>query len=85
MLEEALTISPAKSAALVALDDALTELAKFDARKARVVELRYFGGMSVDETAEVLRVHPNTVIHDWRLARIWLKRELTSGAATHAG
>jgi RNA polymerase sigma-70 factor, ECF subfamily len=78
-LEEALTISPAKSAALVALDDALTELAKFDVRKAKVVELRYFGGMSVDEAAEVLGVHPNTVIHDWGLARIWLKRELTSG------
>lgn len=84
-LDEALIFSPGKSAALVALDDALNELAKFDARKAKVVELRYFGGMSVEDTAEVLRVHPNTVIHDWKLARVWLKRELTRGAASHAG
>ncbi|HSU61051.1 MAG TPA: sigma-70 family RNA polymerase sigma factor [Bryobacteraceae bacterium] len=83
-LEEGLAISPGKSAALVALDEALTELATFDARKAKVVELRYFGGMSVEETAEVLNVHPNTVIHDWSLAKTWLKRELTRGAA-HAG
>jgi RNA polymerase sigma factor (TIGR02999 family) len=83
-LDEGLVLSPAKSSALVALDDALTALAKFDARKARVVELRYFGGMSVEEAAEVLGVHPNTVIHDWSLARIWLRRELTRGAA-HAG
>lgn len=84
-LDEALVVSPVKSAALVALDDALTELATFDARKAKVVELRYFGGMSVEEAAEVLNVHPNTVIHDWKLARIWLKRELTREAAAHAG
>lgn len=83
-LDEAVAVSPAKSAVLVALDEALTELEKFDARKAKVVELRYFGGMSVEETAEALRVHPNTVIHDWSLAKVWLKRELTRGA-THAG
>jgi RNA polymerase sigma-70 factor, ECF subfamily len=67
------------------LDDALIELAKFDARKARVVELRYFGGMNVEETAEVLGVHPNTVINDWSLAKIWLKRELSRGTAPNAG
>ena len=76
-LDEGLVFSPHKSAALVALDDALTDLEKFDSRKAKVVELRYFGGMSVEETAEVLSVHPNTVIHDWGLARTWLKRGLT--------
>ena len=61
------------------------ELAKFDARKAKVVELRYFGGMSVEESAEVLSVHPNTVINDWSLAKIWLKRELSHEAARNAG
>jgi RNA polymerase sigma factor (TIGR02999 family) len=84
-LDERLTFTPAKSTALVALDGALNELAKFDTRKAKVVELRYFGGMSVEEAAEVLNVHPNTVINDWKLARIWLKRELTREQATHAG
>ncbi|MBV8729082.1 MAG: sigma-70 family RNA polymerase sigma factor, partial [Acidobacteriia bacterium] len=67
---------PAKSAALVALDDALNDLASVDPRKARIVELRYFGGMSVEETAEALGVHPNTVIRDWGLAKAWLAREL---------
>jgi RNA polymerase sigma-70 factor (ECF subfamily) len=84
-LEEGLVFSPGKSAALVALDEALDELAKFDARKAKVVELRYFGGLSVEEAAEVLRVHPNTVIRDWSLAKIWLKREVARGAASNAG
>jgi RNA polymerase sigma factor (TIGR02999 family) len=84
-LEEGLVFSPGKSAALVALDEALTELAKFDSRKAKVVELRYFGGMSVEEAAEVLGVHPNTVIREWSLAKIWLKRELTRGAVPNAG
>jgi RNA polymerase sigma factor (TIGR02999 family) len=76
-LDEGLDFSPEKSAALVALDDALQELARFDPRKAQVVELRYFGGMSVEETAEALAVHPNTVIRDWGLAKAWLKRELS--------
>ena len=83
-LNEGLVFSPAKSAALVALDDALNELAGFDPRKARIVELRYFGGMSVEETAEALGVHPNTVIRDWGLAKVWLKRELNPKGA-HAG
>jgi RNA polymerase sigma-70 factor, ECF subfamily len=78
-LKEGLVFAPGKSAALIALDDALLELAKFDARKAKVVELRYFGGMSVEETAEVLGVHPNTVINDWSMAKMWLKREITRG------
>ena len=75
-LDEGLVFSTAKAAALVALNDALTDLAGFDPRKARIVELRYFGGMSVEETAETLGVHPNTVIREWSLAKVWLKREL---------
>jgi RNA polymerase sigma factor (sigma-70 family) len=75
-LDEALVVSPEKSKALLALDEALDRLARIDARKARTVELRYFGGMSVQEAAEVLRVHPNTVVRDWALAKAWLKKEL---------
>jgi RNA polymerase sigma factor (sigma-70 family) len=75
-LEEGLVFAPAKSAALIALDDALTRLADRDPRKARVVELRYFGGLSVEEAASMLGVHANTVIRDWALAKAWLKREL---------
>ena len=84
-LDEALVFSPAKSAALIALDEALNDFARIDPRKAQVVELRYFGGLSVEETAEVLAVHPNTVIRDWSLAKIWLKRELSREAAPNAG
>jgi RNA polymerase sigma factor (sigma-70 family) len=76
-----LVFSPQKSAALVALDDALNELAGFDPRKAQIVELRYFGGMSVEETAEALGVHPKTVIRDFGLAKVWLKRELSPKGA----
>jgi RNA polymerase sigma factor (TIGR02999 family) len=61
---------------LVALDDALEHLARVDPRKSRVVELRFFGGLSVQETAEVLKVSPETVMRDWRLAKAWLWREL---------
>lgn len=75
-LDEELVYTPAMSESLLALDEALARLAEFDARKARVVELRYFAGMSVEEAAEALGVHPNTVIHDWSLAKAWLKREL---------
>jgi DNA-directed RNA polymerase specialized sigma24 family protein len=80
LLDEALVYFPARAAELAALDDALSELAKFDARKAEIVELRYFGGLSVEEAAEVLGVHPNTVIRDWSLAKKWLLRELTRAA-----
>jgi DNA-directed RNA polymerase specialized sigma24 family protein len=65
----------------VALDDALNELAVCDPRKAQIVELRDFGGMSVEETAEALGAHPNTVIRDWSLAKVWLKRELSPKGA----
>jgi len=61
---------------LIALDEALEKLAKFDARKVRVIELRYFAGLTVEETAEVLEVAPDTVARDWRLARSWLLQEL---------
>lgn len=61
---------------LCALDDALGRLARIDPRRAKVIELRFFGGLSVDETADVLQVSPQTVMRDWRLARAWLAREL---------
>jgi RNA polymerase sigma factor (TIGR02999 family) len=76
-LDEALTVSTEKSADLVALDDALKSLARIDERKARIVELRFFGGLSVDETAEVLKISPRTVMRDWSLAQAWLYRELS--------
>jgi RNA polymerase sigma-70 factor (ECF subfamily) len=64
---------------LLALDDALNALATVDERKSKVVELRFFGGLSVEETAAVLKVSPETVMRDWRLAKIWLLRELNEG------
>jgi len=69
--------TPEASANLVAVDDALNRLAKVDERKSQVVEMRLFGGLSVDETAEVLRVSPETVMRDWKLAKAWLHRELS--------
>jgi RNA polymerase sigma-70 factor, ECF subfamily len=75
-LEEALVVAAAPAANLVALDDALKALAVVDTRKSQVVELRFFGGLSVEETAEVLNVSPDTVMRDWRLAKSWLRREL---------
>jgi RNA polymerase sigma-70 factor, ECF subfamily len=58
------------------VDDALTALAQIDPRKARIIELRFFGGLSVEETAEALEVSPQTVLRDWKLAKAWLQREL---------
>ena len=75
-LDEALFISREPSAELIALDDALQTLAVFDERKSKVVELRFFGGLSVEETAEVLGISPVTVMRDWGLAKVWLLREL---------
>lgn len=66
-----------RAAEICALDDALNSLAKMDPRRAQVVELRFFGGLSVEETAEALKVSPETVIRDWRLAKVWLLRELS--------
>ena len=65
---------------LIAVDDALNRLAKVDERKSRVVEMRFFGGLSVEETAEVLKVSPETVSRDWRLAKAWLLREMSGKA-----
>ena len=66
---------------LVALDDAMMRLAEFDSRKAQVVEMRFFGGLSVEETAEVLRISAVTAMRDWSTARAWLYRELAGGTA----
>ncbi len=79
-LDEAFVISPQRGTDIVALDDALTALAAIDERKAKVIELRFFGGLSVEETAEVLGVSPDTVMRDWRLAKVWLWREMKHGA-----
>ena len=81
-LNEALAVSDRRSADLVALDDALTALSSVDPRKAKMIELRFFGGLSVKETAEILNVAPNTVLRDWKLAKAWLWREM-KGARGH--
>ena len=77
-LDEALTVTTEKDADLIALDEALKSLAEIDERKSRIVELRFFGGLSVDETAEVMKVAPITVIREWNKAKAWLFRELTT-------
>jgi RNA polymerase sigma-70 factor (ECF subfamily) len=78
--DEALVVATAPSQDLVALDDALNALAAFDGRKAQVVEMRFFGGLSVEETAEALNVSVDTVMRDWKLAKAWLLRELKQSA-----
>ena len=75
--EKALEVSKNHDADLLALDEALTELAEYDKRKAKIVELRFFGGLTVDETAEVLQVSPVTVAREWRKAKAWLYQELS--------
>ncbi len=80
-LDDALLAAPERSASLVALDDALTALADVDPRKSQVVELRYFAGLSVAETAAVVGVSPETVQRDWRVAKAWLLRELSESGA----
>jgi RNA polymerase sigma-70 factor, ECF subfamily len=75
-LQEALAVSGRPTADLVAIDDALTALAAVDARKSRVVELRFFGGLSVQETAQALKISEESVQRDWKLAKSWLRREL---------
>ena len=75
-LSEAAAYTECRSSDLVALDEALTALAELDPRKAQVVEMRFFGGLSVEEVAEVLKVSKETVMRDWRLAKVWLLREL---------
>jgi len=78
-LEEVAVVSDEHAAELVALDDALKELEKVDKRKSRVVELRYFGGLSVDEASQVLGVSSDTITRDWRRAKAFLRRELSMG------
>jgi RNA polymerase sigma factor (TIGR02999 family) len=80
-LVEGLAVSNAPGCDLVALDDALTALAAFDERKSRIVELRFFAGLTVRETASVLEVSVDTVMRDWKLAKAWLLRELGQGPA----
>ncbi len=77
-LDEAAVFSAEQAPDLVALDDALTDLAALDQRKSQVVELRFFGGLSVNETAEALKVSPRTVMSDWSLAKAWLLREISN-------
>jgi len=75
-LDDAL-LAPGRGANFVALDDALQDLARVDARKSQVVELRFFGGLSVAETAEALGISPETVMRDWRFAKVWLLRQVS--------
>src|SRR5262249_13313066 len=75
-LDEAFVVSTEPGENLVALDEALTALTKVDARKGQVVEMRFFGGLTLDETAEALQVSRNTIKRDWKMAKLWLLREL---------
>jgi len=81
-LHKELVISGKESKDLLAIDDALKALEAVDARKARVVEMRYFGGLSAAETAQALNVSEDTVLRDWRLAKAWLYKELSKGLQT---
>ena len=80
-LNEAVAVFRDRQTDTVALDDALRALADIDPRKSRVVEMRFFGGLSIKEVAEVLNVSQETVLRDWRLAKVWLLRELSQGSA----
>jgi RNA polymerase sigma factor (TIGR02999 family) len=80
-LDEVGAVGGKRAADMVALDDALNALARLDPRKAQVVEMRFFGGLSVEETAEVLKVSPVTVMRDWSTAKAWLYREMSGAAA----
>jgi len=80
-LEEVLLVSSEPGADLVALDEALRRLAEVDKRKSQIVELRFFGGLDVKETAEVMKVSADTVMRDWKMAKVWLLRELSGDTA----
>jgi len=84
-LDEAAVFSGERAADLVALDDALTSLAAFDARKSQVVELRFFGGLNIDETAEVMKISTMTVQREWRWAKAYLHREITKTNSDDTG
>lgn len=77
-LDETALVTEERAEELLALDEALEKLAEFDRRRCEIVEMRYFGGMTVEEIADVLKVHPNTVMRDWRAAKAWLYAELTT-------
>jgi len=84
-LEAAVILSPEQLDQVVAVDRALERLAESEPRKSKVLEMRFFGGLSVEETAEALGVAPNTVIRDWNFARAWLRRELSSEETAESG
>lgn len=84
-LEEVAVVGGDRAANLVALDDALKALARLDSRKVQIVEMRFFGGLSVEEAAEVLKVSPATVRRDWSIAKLWLYRELGGGTGDGFG
>jgi RNA polymerase sigma factor (TIGR02999 family) len=84
-VDAAVVLSPDQVEEIVGLDLALQQLAATDERKSKVFEMRFFGGLSVEETAEVLGVAPNTVIRDWDFARAWLRRELSGGGRSDRG
>jgi len=77
-LDEGLVVSEERATEVVNVHEALERLAEFDGRKSQIVELRFFGGLSIEETAEVLAVSPGTVMRDWTLAKAWLRREMTT-------
>jgi len=79
-LDEAVMVAPDRQDDMLAIDEALTALARLDGRKAEVVELRFFGGLTVEQTAEALQISSDSVMRDWRLARVWLLRLLTTKA-----
>jgi len=78
-VEEAQLVAPGKASDVIALDEALTRLAEFDPQQARLVEMRFFGGLSIEEAAEVLGISPTTVKRNWNLSKAWLARELRRG------
>jgi RNA polymerase sigma factor (TIGR02999 family) len=84
-LEDVAVVSSDRTGDLVALDDALNALARLDPRKVQIIEMRFFGGLSVEETAEVLKVSPATVRRDWSIAKFWLYRELGGGTGHGLG
>jgi RNA polymerase sigma factor (TIGR02999 family) len=84
-LEDIAVLGGERTGDLVALDDAMNTLAHVDARKVKIIEMRFFGGLSVEETAEVLKVSPATVRRDWSIAKFWLYRELGGGTGDERG
>jgi RNA polymerase sigma factor (TIGR02999 family) len=82
--DEALVVCPERGPDLVALDEALKALSQVNFRRSQVVELRFYGGLSVDETARVLKVSSETVMRDWKLAKLWLLREMSGGEQVEA-